>query len=76
MCIFIIRYSWTSEYVLENKLRWTTEPQLSDLIPLETKQNSVVAPNSQWKKRLIVGHNVGFDRSFVKEQYLIQVGNE
>ncbi|KAK7109098.1 DNA polymerase subunit gamma-1-like isoform X2 [Littorina saxatilis] len=62
-------YSWTADCVLQDKLRWAAEPQLSDLIPMETKRNSTALAS---KKRLIIGHNVGFDRSFVKEQYLIQ----
>ena len=27
----------------------------------------------EWKERLIVGHSVGYDRSFIKEQYYIKV---
>nr|KAG5714277.1 hypothetical protein BaRGS_018494 [Batillaria attramentaria] len=53
-------------------MRWNKEPQLSDLIPLETKRNATTVPASKAVKRLIIGHNVSFDRSFVKEQYLIQ----
>ncbi|KAK6166464.1 hypothetical protein SNE40_023149 [Patella caerulea] len=63
-------YSWCSDYVVENKFRWSDEPKLSDLIPLETKRNSTITSNKN--KKLIIGHNVGFDRSFVKEQYFIQ----
>ena len=71
--ITTLRYSWTADCVLEDKLHWTPEPQLADLIPLETKRNSTALANH---KRLVIGHNVGFDRSFVKEQYLVQVGAE
>lgn len=71
--LILNRYSWTSDFVLQDRLHWTKEPQISDLIPLETKQKSFSAPSGQWKKRLVIGHNVGFDRSFIKEQYLIQV---
>ena len=67
---FSYRYSWTADSVLQDKLRWTREPQLGDLIPLESKRNSTSMSD---RKRLIIGHNVGFDRSFVKEQYFIQV---
>ena len=56
--------------MLQDKLRWTPEPELADLIPLETKRGSTTLAGH---KRLVIGHNVGFDRSFVKEQYLIQV---
>lgn len=36
--------------------------------------NIVRPPGGQWKERLIVGHNVSFDRSYIKEQYLLKVG--
>ncbi|GFO44683.1 DNA polymerase subunit gamma-1, partial [Plakobranchus ocellatus] len=65
-------YSWTSEYVLRDKFRWANEPHLQDLIPLETKPGKIVPPEGKWQPRLIIGHNVGFDRAFVKEQYLTQ----
>ena len=38
-------------------------------IPFDTKKNSESA-----NKKLIIGHNVGFDRSYVKEQYYLEVG--
>ncbi|KAF3854639.1 hypothetical protein F7725_022694, partial [Dissostichus mawsoni] len=44
----------------------------ADLIPLETPINSARPPGGQWKERLIVGHNVSFDRTFIKEQYLLK----
>ncbi|XP_076462346.1 DNA polymerase subunit gamma-1-like [Babylonia areolata] len=62
-------YSWTAESVVQDKLRWQREPGLGDLIPLETGRSSTSLPH---KRRLVIGHNVSFDRSFVKEQYLIQ----
>ncbi|KAK3790338.1 hypothetical protein RRG08_062571 [Elysia crispata] len=65
-------YSWVSDYVLEDKFRWASEPHLQDLIPLETKLGKTTPPLGKWEPRLIIGHNVGFDRSFVKEQYLVQ----
>ncbi|CAG5123153.1 unnamed protein product, partial [Candidula unifasciata] len=65
-------YSWVSDYVLEDKFRWAKTPQLKDLIPLETKQGTLSPPGGKWDPRLVIGHNVGFDRSFVKEQYMIQ----
>ena len=71
--LFIGRYSWVSDYVLEDKFRWASEPRLHDLIPLETLPGKTAPPLGKWQQRLIIGHNVGFDRSFVKEQYLVQV---
>ncbi|GFR97393.1 DNA polymerase subunit gamma-1 [Elysia marginata] len=65
-------YSWVSDYVIEDKFRWTNEPHLQDLIPLETSHGRCTPPSGKWQPRLIIGHNVGFDRSFVKEQYFTQ----
>lgn len=45
--------------------------QLGDLIPLESKRDQGDEFNR--RKRLIVGHNVAFDRSYVKEQYFLEV---
>ena len=58
---------------MDDRYRWSKQPELNDLIPLETKRGASTPPGGKWQKRLIVGHNVGFDRSFVKEQYFIQV---
>jgi DNA polymerase III epsilon subunit-like protein len=38
----------------------------NDLIPLEI-------PGSEPRERIVIGHNVSFDRSFVREQYYIDV---
>lgn len=65
-------YSWVSDYVIEDKFRWDSEPHLQDLIPLETKLGRTSPPLGKWQRRLVIGHNVGFDRSFVKEQYFTQ----
>lgn len=65
-------YSWTSDCVLQDRVHLNKKPQLSDLIPLETKKTATTLPINTASKRLIIGHNVSFDRSFVKEQYFIQ----
>ncbi|KAJ8304120.1 hypothetical protein KUTeg_017703 [Tegillarca granosa] len=65
-------YSWCGEQLIKDKFKWTSNPHLADLIPLETCKNTNTPPDGDWKKRLVIGHNVGFDRSFVKEQYYIQ----
>ena len=44
---------------------------MSDLIPLEKKTG--MTSSRPGNKRIVIGHNVGFDRSFVKEQYFIKV---
>nr|XP_057931486.1 DNA polymerase subunit gamma-1 isoform X1 [Doryrhamphus excisus] len=65
-------YSWCSKRLIEERYSWSNQLTLADLIPLETQVNSVRPPGGQWKERLIVGHNVSFDRSYIKEQYLLK----
>ncbi|XP_069138631.1 DNA polymerase subunit gamma-1-like [Argopecten irradians] len=65
-------YSWCSELVLKDRYRWTKVPFLSDLIPLESGPNSNGQSAKDWPQRLVIGHNVGFDRSYVKEQYYLE----
>ncbi|KAG7522282.1 DNA polymerase subunit gamma-1 [Solea senegalensis] len=65
-------YSWCSKRLIEERYSWSNQLTLADLIPLETPTNSVYPPRGLWKNRLIVGHNVSFDRSFIKEQYLLK----
>lgn len=74
-CVYfsLARYSWCSKRLIEERYSWSNQLTLADLIPLETPINPVHPPESQWKERLIVGHNVSFDRSYIKEQYLLKV---
>ncbi|XP_068458822.1 DNA polymerase subunit gamma-1 [Clinocottus analis] len=65
-------YSWCSKRLIEERYSWSSQLTLADLIPLETPINSARPPGGQWKERLVVGHNVSFDRSFIKEQYLLK----
>uniref|UniRef100_A0A8D0A5F6 DNA polymerase subunit gamma-1 n=1 Tax=Sander lucioperca TaxID=283035 RepID=A0A8D0A5F6_SANLU len=65
-------YSWCSKRLIEERYSWSNQLTLADLIPLETPINSARPPGGQWKERLIVGHNVSFDRSYMKEQYLLK----
>ncbi|XP_028264401.1 LOW QUALITY PROTEIN: DNA polymerase subunit gamma-1 [Parambassis ranga] len=65
-------YSWCSKRLIEERYTWSNKLTLTDLIPLETPFNSARPPGGQWKERLIVGHNVSFDRSYIKEQYLLK----
>lgn len=46
-----------------------TQLKQSDLIPFEDSNVDV----RKSRKRIAIGHNVGFDRSFLKEQYFIEV---
>uniref|UniRef100_A0A3Q4GIG5 DNA polymerase subunit gamma-1 n=1 Tax=Neolamprologus brichardi TaxID=32507 RepID=A0A3Q4GIG5_NEOBR len=65
-------YSWCSKRLIEERYSWSYHLTLADLIPLETPFNSARAPGGKWKERLIVGHNVSFDRAHIKEQYLLK----
>ncbi|XP_008310758.1 DNA polymerase subunit gamma-1 isoform X1 [Cynoglossus semilaevis] len=65
-------YSWCSKRLIEERYTWSNRLTLADLIPLETSSNSVCPTKGQWTNRIIVGHNVSFDRSFIKEQYLLK----
>lgn len=67
------RYSWCSKRLIEERYSWSNQLTLADLIPLETPINSVHPLGGRWKERLIVGHNVSFDRAYIKEQYLLKV---
>lgn len=69
----ISRYSWCSEAVTKDKFRWTRNPRLCDLIPLESSPEEHGCHPKKSRKKIVIGHNVGFDRSFVKEQYYIKV---
>ncbi|KAJ6662774.1 hypothetical protein lerEdw1_010978 [Lerista edwardsae] len=62
-------YSWCSKRLLEQRYTWSSQFSLSDLIPLETGSS---LSKQDWRERLVVGHNVSFDRAHIKEQYLIQ----
>lgn len=65
-------YSWCSRRLIEDRYTWSSQLTLGDLIPLETPPNTSRPPAGQWKERLVVGHNVSFDRAHVKEQYLLK----
>ncbi|XP_064640229.1 DNA polymerase subunit gamma-1-like [Lineus longissimus] len=62
-------YSWCSERLIDEnvKLKMSTRMDPNCLIPLEL-------PGSEPREKVVVGHNVSFDRSFVKEQYYIDNG--
>jgi len=67
------RYSWCSRRLLEQRYSWSSHLTLADLIPLESPAGAGCAGKRDWPERVVVGHNVAFDRAFIKEQYLIQV---
>ncbi|XP_073687573.1 DNA polymerase subunit gamma-1 [Garra rufa] len=65
-------YSWCSKRLIEDRYTWSSDLTLADLIPLETPANSTQLRSGEWKERLVVGHNVSFDRAHIKEQYLLK----
>ncbi|NWW77503.1 DPOG1 polymerase, partial [Climacteris rufus] len=65
-------YSWCSRRLLEQRYSWSSHLTLADLIPLESPAGASCAGKQDWTERVVVGHNVAFDRAFIKEQYLIQ----
>ncbi|CAG2166552.1 unnamed protein product [Oppiella nova] len=58
-------YSWCSRRLIDssNKISFNSRTTLEDMIPM----GSAVT-----ESRLIVGHNISFDRSYIKEQYEIR----
>ncbi|KAM7288490.1 DNA polymerase subunit gamma-1 [Ixodes scapularis] len=59
-------YSWCSAQLTKEQFKWKERVNIGDLIPLEARTGPESVP------RVVVGHNVGFDRSFLREQYFIQ----
>jgi hypothetical protein len=46
-----------------------THLQFKDMISLESKDPTVRNTHN----RIVIGHNVGFDRAYIKEQYYVDV---
>ncbi|XP_060709269.1 DNA polymerase subunit gamma-1 isoform X2 [Hemiscyllium ocellatum] len=65
-------YSWCSKRLIEKRYTWSSQLTLTDLVPLETTANSTRPPKGEWPERLIIGHNVSYDRARVKEQYFMK----
>lgn len=67
-------YSWTSRELFEGSQGhvdgWKCE--VDDLIPLESTEGEGFSAETSLKPRIIVGHNVSFDRARVKEQYWME----
>ncbi|XP_015728580.1 DNA polymerase subunit gamma-1 [Coturnix japonica] len=61
-------YSWCSRRLLEQRYSWGPRLELHDLIPLEEGTGR----QQEGGERVVVGHNVAFDRAFIREQYFIQ----
>ncbi|KAJ8936294.1 hypothetical protein NQ318_001487, partial [Aromia moschata] len=66
-------YSWISQVLIEGTSKPVTSHQYSinTLIPLEStlEDNGLSLNEHQLKPKVIVGHNVSFDRARIKEQY-------
>ncbi len=62
-------YSWCSDIFFQDDFNGKTPIELTDLITLESPDSDV----RKRQKRVVIGHNVGFDRSFIKEQYYLEV---
>ncbi|XP_048812197.1 DNA polymerase subunit gamma-1 isoform X2 [Lagopus muta] len=60
-------YSWCSRRLLEQRYSWGPRLALHDLVPLEG-----TGRQQEGGERVVVGHNVAFDRAFIREQYLVQ----
>ena len=58
--------------VQEAGYQWLVKPTPSLYIPLESTENDEPS-NIDWREKLVIGHSVGYDRSYVKEQYYIKV---
>ncbi|XP_074606134.1 DNA polymerase subunit gamma-1-like [Acropora palmata] len=65
-------YCWLSPRLFEDKsYQWLLCPTPELYIPLELPTHQDWK-EVEWKERLVVGHSIGFDRSFIKEQYYIK----
>ncbi|CAF0847266.1 unnamed protein product [Adineta ricciae] len=56
-------YSWCSSRLIDEEFRFKSNVELNDMIPMESDPS---------KPSLVIGHNVAFDRTYIKEQYQIQ----
>lgn len=65
-------YSWCSRRLVEERYSWTSQLSPADLIPLDVSTGAGSSPQRDWQEQLVVGHNVSFDRAYIREQYLIQ----
>lgn len=69
-------YSWVSKRLVSGEDFYANMQRrtvLEDLIPLETREGGLDPISGSWQQRVVVGHNVSYDRARVKEQYLVKV---
>ncbi|KAL7672453.1 hypothetical protein ACOME3_007337 [Neoechinorhynchus agilis] len=48
---------------------WCSSRLFSDHDSLDTRHDDLIPMDLDSKKRVFIGHNIGFDRSFIREQY-------
>ncbi|CAH1254097.1 POLG [Branchiostoma lanceolatum] len=65
-------YSWVSDRLMEDHYSWSPRPTLDDLIAMETAVGSIKPGGADWREKIVIGHNVSFDRSYIKEQYFMK----
>lgn len=69
-------YAWVSPTVIEGTSKPDTSHHysISRLIPLEStsKENGIRLTDHQLKPKVVIGHNVSYDRARIKEQYWIK----
>lgn len=68
--INFFRYSWCSDRLV-NLSEYPTFPRLKHLIPLESSNTNFSFFKSF--EKIVIGHNIAYDRSRVAEQYLQKV---
>lgn len=64
-------YSWCSDIFFQENYIGSKPLELNDLIPFESED----AEMRKRQHRIFIGHNVGFDRSYIREQYYIEVSS-
>lgn len=69
------RYSWCGAQLFEDGAGQSEGLTPEDLLPLETANDFRSGMEHQWRPRVVIGHNVGFDRSFIREQYYVMVNS-
>lgn len=70
----LVRYSWCGSQLFSSGPTETNEDLVpEDLISLEPADDFHGEMNGNQRPRVIIGHNVGFDRSFIREQYYVMV---
>ncbi|CAG7661336.1 unnamed protein product [Allacma fusca] len=66
-------YSWCSTTLVDGLDRSADSPiRLEELIPFDTCKSEGPETSKFWKPKIIIGHNVCYDRARIKEQYFLQ----